>query len=50
PSAAGVDSAKERSELNVFLGSTLGMKPSSVPDVGSLLVSSMLRGSAVNLR
>lgn len=50
PSANGVDSAKERSELNVFLGSTLGMEPSTVPDIGSLMVSPLLRGSAVNLR
>lgn len=48
PSANGVDSASERSELDVFLGSTLGMKPSSVSDVGSLLVSPMLRGSQVS--
>jgi phospholipid/cholesterol/gamma-HCH transport system substrate-binding protein len=50
PSANGVDSSKERSELNVLLGSTLGMEPSSVPDIGSLMVSPLLRGSAVNLR
>lgn len=48
PSATGIDSASERAELNVFLGSTLGMEPESVPDIGSLLVSSMLRGTAVS--
>ena len=48
PSATGIDSADERAELNVFLGSTLGMAPESVPDIGSLLVSSMLRGTAVS--
>ncbi|MEJ7634519.1 MCE family protein [Aeromicrobium sp.] len=50
PSVDGIDSASERSELNVLLGSTLGMSPSSVPDIGPLLVSSMLRGSAVELK
>jgi phospholipid/cholesterol/gamma-HCH transport system substrate-binding protein len=50
PSVTGVDSASERSELNVLLGSSLGMKPSSVPDIGSLLISPVLRGSAVELR
>lgn len=50
PSVDGIDSASERSELNVLLGSTLGMSPSSVPDIGSLLVSPMLRGSAVELK
>ncbi len=50
PSITGVDSASERSELNVLLGGTLGMQPSSVPDIGSLLISPVLRGSAVELR
>jgi phospholipid/cholesterol/gamma-HCH transport system substrate-binding protein len=50
PSVTGVDSASERSELNVLLGLSLGMKPSSVPDIGSLLISPVLRGSAVELR
>jgi len=50
PSITGVDSASERAELNVLLGGTLGMQPSSVPDIGSLLISPVLRGSAVELR
>ncbi len=50
PSITGIDSASERSELNVLLGGTLGMQPSSVPDIGSLLISPVLRGSAVELR
>ncbi|VXA95910.1 MCE family protein [Aeromicrobium sp. 9AM] len=50
PSITGVDSAGERAELNVLLGGTLGMQPSSVPDIGSLLISPVLRGSAVELR
>ena len=50
PSVTGVDSASERAELNVLLGGTLGMQPSSVPDIGSLLISPVLRGTAVELR
>lgn len=50
PSVTGVDSASERSELNVLLGGSLGMEPSSVPDIGSLLISPVLRGTAVELR
>lgn len=50
PSIIGVDSASERAELNVLLGGTLGVEPSSVPDIGSLLISPVLRGSAVELR
>jgi phospholipid/cholesterol/gamma-HCH transport system substrate-binding protein len=48
PSVSGIDSPDERAELNVFLGGTLGMAPGDVPDIGSLLVSSMLRGTAVS--
>lgn len=50
PSANGIDSSSERAELNVFLGSTLGMAPDSVPDIGSLLISPVLRGAAVSTR
>ncbi|MEV7397476.1 MCE family protein [Aeromicrobium sp. NPDC092404] len=50
PSVTGVDSASERAELNVLLGGTLGMQPSTVPDIGSLLISPVLRGTAVELR
>ncbi len=50
PSITGVDSAANAAELNVLLGGTLGMQPSSVPDIGSLLISPVLRGSAVDLR
>jgi phospholipid/cholesterol/gamma-HCH transport system substrate-binding protein len=48
PSAAGIDSAAERAELNVFLGGTLGLDPESVPDIGSLIISPVLRGMAVS--
>ncbi|MCW2752278.1 MAG: hypothetical protein JWR83_3388, partial [Aeromicrobium sp.] len=47
PSISGIDSASQRSAINAFLGGTLGMQPSSVPDIGSLLVSPILRGSDV---
>jgi len=50
PSVTGIDSASERAELNVLLGGTLGMQPSSVPDIGSLLISPVLRGTEVTLR
>lgn len=50
PSINGIDSASQRAQLNTFLGGTLGLDPASVPDIGSLLVSSMLRGSGVMLR
>ena len=49
PSVEGIDSADERAELNVLLGARLGMQPTDVPDIGSLLVGPMLRGSGVSL-
>ena len=49
PSVTGVDSANERAELNVLLGASLGLEPDSVPDIGSLLISPVLRGSAVEI-
>ena len=49
PSVVGIDSESERSELNILLGARLGMNPSDVPDIGSLLVGPMLRGSGVSL-
>lgn len=50
PSMSGIDSASQRSAINTFLGGTLGMQPSSVPDIGSLLVSPIIRGSDVVLK
>jgi hypothetical protein len=47
PSADGIDSASERRELDVFLGATLGMSPDDVPDIGSLMISPVMRGAAV---
>ncbi len=50
PSAVGVDSQSERDELNVFLGTALGVSPSDVPDIGSLMMSPVLRGAAVSAK
>ncbi|MDX6278420.1 MAG: phospholipid/cholesterol/gamma-HCH transport system substrate-binding protein [Nocardioidaceae bacterium] len=50
PSMSGIDSASQRAAVNTFLGATLGMQPSSVPDIGSLLVSPIIRGSDVVLK
>jgi phospholipid/cholesterol/gamma-HCH transport system substrate-binding protein len=50
PSAVGIDSADERAELNVFLGASLGMSPDEVPDIGSLMISPVMRGTAVTAR
>jgi hypothetical protein len=49
PSVVGIDSESERAELNILLGASLGMNASDVPDIGSLLVGPMLRGSGVSL-
>jgi phospholipid/cholesterol/gamma-HCH transport system substrate-binding protein len=50
PSMSGIDSAAERSAIDVALGGLLGMQPSDVPDIGSLLVSPIIRGSDVVLK
>ncbi|MGA8986727.1 MCE family protein [Aeromicrobium sp.] len=50
PSLDGVNSAHERDQLNVLLGASLGMKATDVPDLGSLLVGPMLRGTQVRIR
>ena len=49
PSVVGIESESERAELDILLGARLGMQPSDVPDIGSLLVGPMLRGSGVSL-
>lgn len=50
PSINGADTERERGELNILLGAMLGTKASEVPDIGSLLVSPLLRGTAVSPR
>ncbi|HUP99757.1 MAG TPA: MCE family protein [Aeromicrobium sp.] len=49
-SSVGIDSPIERRVLNRMTSAITGMKPASVPDVASLLISPVVRGSAVSLR
>lgn len=49
PSIDGVDSPAQRNSLNALLGARLGMAGSDVPDLGSLLVGPMIRGSEVEI-
>lgn len=49
PSIAGIDSASQRDQLNTLLGASLGMKSADVPDIGSLLVSPIIRGTEVSV-
>lgn len=49
PSADGVDTAAQRSDLNALLGASLGMAQSDVPDLASLLVGPMFRGAEVKI-
>lgn len=49
PSVNGVDSTSERDDLRSLLGASLGMSRSEVPDVGTLLVGPMIRGSEVQV-
>ncbi len=50
PSLEGVDSANERAQLNALLAGVLGLRSSDIPDLGSLLVGPMLRGTQVSIR
>lgn len=47
PSTRGIDSPGQRSALNAMLAASLGMSAKDVPDIGSLLVSPIIRGSEV---
>lgn len=47
PSVDGIDTAAQRNDINTLLGLRLGLAPSDVPDLGSLLVGPMIRGSEV---
>ena len=49
PSADGVDTAAQRSDLNALLGASLGMAQGDVPDLASLLVGPMFRGAEVKI-
>ncbi|MRJ76208.1 MCE family protein [Aeromicrobium sp. SMF47] len=48
PSIGATDSAGERAQLDVLIGSMTGTKASEVPDIGSLLVGPLLRGTKVS--
>lgn len=48
PSLAGNDSPAQRARLKSLLALSLGIRAGSVPDVGALLVSPILRGTAVS--
>lgn len=51
PSLDGVNSKQQRTEINTLLAASLGLKRASdIPDVGSLLVSPMLRGMEVTAK
>lgn len=45
----GVDNAQQRGALRMLLGAQLGVTPSSVPDIGTLLAGPILRGSEVSV-
>lgn len=47
PSADGVDTVAERSNLKTLLSANLGIPQSDVPDMASLLVGPMFRGAEV---
>ena len=47
PSADGVDTDAERSNLKALLSANLGIPQSEVPDMASLMVGPMLRGAEV---
>ena len=50
PSSTTTESASERAQLDVLLGSMIGRPAQDVPDVASLLVGPMLRGTQVSAR
>lgn len=49
PGIDGVDSPEQRNQLKEFLASGLNMDAGDVPDVGALMMSTMLRGSEVSV-
>lgn len=50
PSIGATDSPGERAQLDVLIASMTGTQASDVPDIGSLLVGPMLRGTEVTPR
>jgi len=49
PSIGGIDTPTERDALNTLFGARAGMAPADVPDLASLLMSPILRGTAVSV-
>ncbi|HUS23052.1 MAG TPA: MCE family protein [Aeromicrobium sp.] len=49
-SSAGIDSPAEREVLNRMTTALTGVKSDSIPDVASLLISPVVRGTAVSVR
>lgn len=49
PSLDGVDSASQRDQLKSLLAVSLAMPAGDVPDIGALLVSPIVRGTAVSV-
>jgi hypothetical protein len=49
PSLLGVDSPRQRHELNRMVAVTSGVPVADVPDVASLLISPVVRGAGVNV-
>ncbi|AWB93423.1 MCE family protein [Aeromicrobium chenweiae] len=50
PSIGATDSADERAQLDLLIASMTGTKAADVPDVGSLLVGPLLRGTEVSAK
>jgi virulence factor Mce-like protein len=49
PSMGGIDTPTERAALNALFGARAGIAPADVPDLASLLMSPILRGTAVSV-
>ncbi|MGA8851498.1 MAG: MCE family protein [Aeromicrobium sp.] len=49
PSMTGLDSPYQRAALNTLIGARAGMSADQVPDVASLIIGPLLRGSVVSV-
>lgn len=49
PSMGGLDTPAERAALNILIGARAGVPAADVPDLASMLVSPVLRGTAVSV-
>lgn len=50
PSLGGIDTPAERAALNTLFAARAGVAPADVPDLASLLMSPILRGTAVSIQ